>query len=1181
MEQETCQFDEIRGSVIFSVSKVDLEIEGDEPISGSFEIEEQNGLEVEGYIYSSSFRMHIEEQRIKGATVSVEYTFDPDGMNPGDALKGEFYIVSNRGEYILPFVAMRQRNVLDSSLGNIKNLFHFTNLAKSKWEEAVDIFYHPDFMQIMNGNDRTYANLYRGLTVKGNKNFNLEEFLIGINKKQKIEYILDNEPVYFDNPAEDVHQCIKIEKNGWGYTYLEVRAVGDCIELSKTHIREADFEDNICLLDYCIRYDKLHEGKNPCRIILKSVYDTLSVDITVSKSNLLRKSLIGQRRKRTTYLLTRHYLDYTIKRINLSKWLMLTDELLTGVVKSENDDLSLSLMQAHSLLIQERFNEAKWILDKKVVSRIEEADNEEYCYYLYLNSLYSSDEYYTKEVTDQIRSIYENDKTNWRISWILIRLDESLRSSASKRYAWILEQIRMGCISPIIYLEAIKALSESPSLLRHLEDEEMRIILYGAREGILSQDIMSQVSYLVMKAKNYDPGLLRIMRYIYNKTKSDEALQSVCVQLMKGAKTGPEYFEWYEEAVERNFPLTKLYESYMLSMDLRRDEPVPKRVLMYFSYQSSLPPAQNAYLYAYVLKNREELEDIYMSYRDSIDRFVLKQLYDGRIDRNLAYLYSTVILDNMMTEDNLRQFANILFKHCITVEDKDIANIVVVDERLKKEMSYPVSGGLAYVALLGNDYTVLLEDREGNRYFRTREYSTEKYFVPGKVIYKMDSEATDSLLFNLFLCDDSPEFLLITDQSVERYRYLEQSDEVTDEYRGMIRLPLLRYYMEKDDLQAADEILDHIKYRDISYKDYNELVRIMLIREQLDRAMDVTMHFGTENFEPRLLVRLASGMIERDGLLEESRLTYILSSAFERGKYDEQGLNYLVKYYRGSIKKLRNVWKAAGGFGIDTYDVCERMIVQTLTTGAYIGEEATVLKEYVDGGAKHEVEFRYLAYFAHEYFVRGRLVDDYIFDEIERLYLMEGSISDICMLAWLQHLSVDKSEYEPSDKDEVVAEFIRILMIKKGIVFPFFGKFRRVSASAAQVFDRVMVEYRGTPGVKTVINYVISKEQGEYGGYSREDMTDMYGGIYVKQFILFFGESLQYYITEESSNGPQLTESGTVGKNDVPAHGEGDRYSMVNDIAIADTLKDYDTTLKLLEEYKYKEYLVNNIFSPQ
>ena len=39
-----------------------------------------------------------------------------------------------------------------------------------------------------------------------------------------------------------------------------------------------------------------------------------------------------------------------------------------------------------------------------------------------------------------------------------------------------------------------------------------------------------------------------------------------------------------------------------------------------------------------------------------------------------------------------------------------------------------------------------------------------------------------------------------------------------------------------------------------------------------------------------------------------------------------------------------------------------------------------------------------------------------------------------------------------------------------------------------------------------------------------------------------------------------------------------DKYSMINDIAIATTLKDYDTALELLEEYKYKEYVTNNLF---
>ena len=49
-------------------------------------------------------------------------------LKEGDVIKGNFHIISNQGEYTLPFSVMISHFVLDSSLGSIKNLFHFTNL---------------------------------------------------------------------------------------------------------------------------------------------------------------------------------------------------------------------------------------------------------------------------------------------------------------------------------------------------------------------------------------------------------------------------------------------------------------------------------------------------------------------------------------------------------------------------------------------------------------------------------------------------------------------------------------------------------------------------------------------------------------------------------------------------------------------------------------------------------------------------------------------------------------------------------------------------------------------------------------------------------------------------------------------------------------------------------------------
>lgn len=1183
MELKTYQSDEIKESLLFSTSKIELELSAGQIYEGSFEVEEQNKLNVEGYIYSSNFRMHINNPEIKGSIAKIDYVFDATGMNAADSLKGSFNIITNKGEYAIGFSVEIQRENIDSSIGSIKNLFHFANLAKSSWEEAISVFYHPEFASILTGNDAKYINLYRGLTQRGNKNHNLEEFLIGINKKQKIEYVMEQDSFHFSNPRENIIQKVKINRNGWGFTYIAIKTNGDYLSCDKDRIVESDFDSNSCTLTFIIDKEKIHEGKNPGTIVLKSLYGEYVIDIDVYKNSFGKRSVTSHKKKSMTYSLTRHYIDFTAKKLNMQKWSMLTSELLTKRADiDENENLSTSLMQLHLLILQEKLNEAQWLLEKKVKSRIEEANNELFCYYLYMLSLLAEEDSYKREIIDQIESIYNNDKTNWRVGWLLIKTSDDIRRSPSKKFGFVLEQLRYGCKSPIMYLEAIKALSERPTLLMHLEDEELRILTFGAREGLLSKDIMNQVSYLIIRARNFDNRLLKLAKYMYAKDEGDDALQAVCVQLMKGGRTSHEDFRFYSKAVEKNFPLTRLYESYMLSMDLRREEPIPKRVLMYFSYQSDLPVAQNAYIYAYVVKNREENPEVFETFQDTISRFLVKQLYAGRVDANLAYLYQKILLEEMFTEDNIKQFAKILFINAVTVEDADIANVVVIDDRLKDEMVYPVNQKVANVALLGSNHTILLEDFKGNRFYATREYETSRFFAPGRILPKMESSAKDSLIFNLFVCEDTPEFLIITEQNEERYSYLEQSTAVSDNYRGSIRLPLARYYLEKDDIIGLDRVLSNFKYDDVSYRDYNELIKCFMIRNNLSKAMDFVIHYGVENIEPKTLVRLGSRLVEEEGYIEDEKLLYILSSAFERGKYDETGLKYLLSFYKGPIKNLRNLWRAAVNFDVDTYDICEKMIIQTLQTGAYIGEEAKVLKYYVDGGAKPEVEELFLSYYAYEAFVHGRVVDEYMFNEMERLYRQEGHISTECMLAWLMYTSKKLSEDKLEDNTaDVVRAFIRELYLGKKMVLPFFAEFKDYSIEAAQISNQTIIEYRGNKNCKVVINYMITKEGNEDESFQREEMVDMYGGVYVKSFLLFFGESLQYYITEEVGEIPEYTESGNVNKNDAVSDSTNDRYSMVNDISIANTLKDYSTAFKLLEAYKYKEYLVDNIFTPQ
>ena len=129
-----------------------------------------------------------------------------------------------------------------------------------------------------------------------------------------------------------------------------------------------------------------------------------------------------------------------------------------------------------------------------------------------------------------------------------------------------------------------------------------------------------------------------------------------------------------------------------------------------------------------------------------------------------------------------------------------------------------------------------------------------------------------------------------------------------------------------------------------------------------------------------------------------------------------------------------------------------------------------------------------------------------------------------------------------------------------------------------QLLDKTMVEYRVREGGAPVIHYLIEKEDTIEGEYIKEEMQDMFGGVYVKQFILFFGERLQYYITENEGQHEQLTESGTISRNETGLEQKENRYQLINDIATGRNLHDYDTMEALLSEYFECDYMVREFF---
>jgi hypothetical protein len=282
---------------------------------------------------------------------------------------------------------------------------------------------------------------------------------------------------------------------------------------------------------------------------------------------------------------------------------------------------------------------------------------------------------------------------------------------------------------------------------------------------------------------------------------------------------------------------------------------------------------------------------------------------------------------------------------------------------------------------------------------------------------------------------------------------------------------------------------------------------------------------------------------------------------------------------------MRDLWKAAGSFGVDTFALSEKLILQMLYSGAYVGETMDIFRNFCRDGAGSDLEKAFLSQNAYDSFVKDQITESFIFARIGKLAIEGTSLPMVCRLAYLKYYAEHDEEEQPDQ--ETVRSFLREMLDKK-MFFPFCTKYIRELPQMKQFTDKTMLEYKTRPGSKCVIHYMLSSDAESRDEYRSEDMREMYDGIFVSAFVLFFGEQLQYYVTEEtmaedegSTAQGQLTESGTVSKSDINQNNQTGRYDLINDLMIGMTLQDYNTADRLLAEYTRRRFLSGHLFQPR
>lgn len=1167
------RFNGTKPILAFSEETIDLSVIEGRSEAGSFVIESTNQIKICGIVYSTNPRMECLNPHFEGEKVRIRYQFNSKGLTEGDTCEGKFVIVCNQIEYSLSFCARITRLYAEASTGAVKSLDDFTRLAASNWDEAYHLFYNRNFL-----NTIPYDNVYERLTYEGfacarPSGQNMEEFLIGVNKKQPVSISVDKSEEIFMASKEPQSGCFTITKDNWGYTEIRLRTDCEFIKLSKPVLTLDDFIGKTYLYEYIIDASAMHAGRNFGRIYIDGVYQSFTIDITAGvrdDDGSISDIAVTKDIKECMVGIMELYTSFRLKRIVTGVWANETISILNHLHALMPDEHMYELMKAQAFIINRQRQEAKWILDDFKHSNPDKKAPI-WGYYLYLMTLLEREPSYVDNMTHEVELIFYENPDSVLLFWVLLFLrDQYFDDSAGKlkdiKY-WVLR----GCSSPYLYIEAYYLISQDPYLIKELSVFELRILSWAVKEKALTKELAGAIFEAVDLAGGFDNRVYELLTAAYEICPEAEYVGIICSYLIKGHKNDTCFHKWFELGIENKLRLTGLYESYLLTMNDRQISPVPKVIQMYFSFDNKLPYRKLAVLYNNIIAAKETEPEVYHKYRKAMGRFAMDQAQLRHIDDNLAVLYEDMLELGFINEELSAAFSDIIYTHKLIVFDKRIVRAIIYQNEMKEPQIVPVTDQCAYFELFSNDYVILFEDSRGYRYVKSISYRLQRLMDAEKYLDRCISLSPDRPQYIVSHFKHVRDYSDFTKDDLKLFKPVFYSESFSDSYKAVMGYRILKYCQLHDYEDYVRPFLQSINF-DTLQKDARKYLIDMLVSNRLyEKAYDMAMEYGIDMLAAASKVVLCENALKVQHV-DDDFMVQLAISAFKTGKYSDLVLKYLCENYTGPTDELINLWHAADKFSISSMKLDERILEQGIYTQIEPEKISDIFMEYYKRAGNEKLILAYISLVAHGYLHSGGCKADFIFDIIEKRFIGNRTLNDACQLALLKHFAekTDITQAELEIEDTLLKYYIY-----NNMYFDFFARLDYRLLEKYFLYDKAFLQYESTPGTHVVLHYSRDEDGEEFNS---EDMVEMYDGIYVKTFVIFFGELIRYYITEEHDNSIEVKESNRLTCNNIPGDNDHSRYNLINEMIISDTLSDETTLKSNIDEYKRLDAATKQLF---
>ncbi len=1211
---------------------------------GQFVVAGTPGTALSGFLTSDSFHLQLLRDSFAGNPDRISWRFDAGSLREGEICEGRIGIVSSCGEYKLPFkaeVVRQQVNGKEMQEIPLRGTAseRFLTLADEDWNSAVRLFYRKEFAQSLDTEEERM--LYRGLSRYPGNEQNVEEFLIASCGKDPVEFLTDIKEIKTEileigsayRESEAAQYRIAIRRKGWGFIRLSVSMAGSFLTPASAVLEEEDFIGDTCVFSYRVEKHRLHAGRNFGRIFLRSPYQEIQIPVEIIYRRRSDTRARQEREsKRALLEMMRHYERLHIgwarqaqgleSGIDNGEWLRQADELVKRLSFLRRDSILPRLYAAQILLMENRIHQAVVELEgvrRKLAgvaagevlemgySQYRGETDIEYCYRQFLTALaYHDADMITPRVGRILRERYRRNPADWRISWMMLQLLPEYSPGLPARWNFLKKQYTNGSRSPLLYLEAWDMIHADPSYLSLQEDRrtgryggdsfERQILLYAIRRELLDPETMEIVLERALRRREFSRSLYRILTTAYGQERmrplQTRILSVICALLIRGNKTGPEYFGWYARAVDRDLPLIRLSECFLQSMPEDYSGAIPDKVMRNNFRGSMLSSEGRAYFYKYLYQNKSRYPDIFGECAEDIRSFLETQIAEHRMSENLAELYTAALGDKEIRPANAGDLTKLSYLSHLRTTHLSMKKAVTIYAQSSKERVYPIENGNCVLPIYGEENRIFLEDEQQNRYTASVPYTCDRMMDPVQAPDKVSVQEMTDLAFALEISGVAGESFAVTDETLQYCEILVRSAGIAPSYRIRLKLRLMDYYEQTGDMEKLRGMAGTLDTAQLSAQDRVKTIELMARCGMYAEAAERIAVSGTQNCPAQLLAAVALGTAA--GAEGEERRQILAGriawAAFERGDCGSDLLELILRDCEGLSEDLLKVRDAILESTTEEAQddplitVAEdRILSQMLFSGEMAaGQQELLLRQYARGNAHTALAAAGISQYCHYVFADWHAMEPGIMRLLTQTDQEGHALPAICRLAYLKTLAQSAEDF--SESEAVTAKRFLSSLVREEIVFPFYRQFDAVIPELHKYDRETMIEYHNPAGVRGVRGHVVIHCALDRGGkqepFMAREMKEMVKGFYVSSFFLFYGEQVHYFITDDPEE-KNIVESGTIGRDARAEAKKTDRFARIDAISREAAMRRREKTAELLSEYTQKEYLTAALFGPE